>query len=118
MFTKREMHFIQKEGQHWTFVYGLNFPDGTMWWPTTDLVVAYRDNREMLESFLIGTNIYFEPIINIALLFIARLCSSGNQGVEVIVTSFVLYLFLSSLLKNNFCAISCALLYQKGKKNQ
>lgn len=69
----------------------------------------------MLESFLIGTNIYFEPIINI-LLFIARLCSSGNQGVEVIVTSFVLYLFLSSLLKNNFCAISCALLYQKEKK--
>lgn len=70
----------------------------------------------MLESFLIGTNIYFEPIINIALLFIARLCSSGNQGVEVIVTSFVLYLFLSPLLKNNFYAISCALFYQKEKK--
>lgn len=41
------MHFILKEGQHWTHAYGLNFPDGTMQWPSKDLVVVQRQQKNV-----------------------------------------------------------------------
>lgn len=63
------------------------------------------------------TSVYFEPILIIAVLFMARICRSGIHRVEVRATPSAFYSFSSSLLKNNFCTINCALLYQKKQKS-
>lgn len=116
-FFKRAIHLILKGGQYersyWKiYTYGIHFSDGTMQWPTKDLVIA---NKEMLELYLSRTSVYFEPIAIIAVLFIARICRSGILRVEVRANPSAFYSFLSSLLKNNFCTINCALLYKKSR---
>lgn len=93
---KRAMHFILKEGQHWIHTYGINFPDGTMQWPTKDLVIAYRDNKEMLESNLARTSVHFEPIINIAVLFNSQdmqVCKSKGRSKRD--TFCILFIFIT-----------------------
>jgi len=63
----------------------------------------------MSESYLEITSIHFETTISVIVSFIDK-----NQEVEVKSDSF----WILSSLKNNFCAINCAPLCQKGNNKK